>query len=149
MILSKTSKPQLRHLPKMKLFIRCLLRKLWRCYDSLNYEKFIVEYRNFDKLTDEELELSLEDQRETELDIERFWIGKLKKPKFSTLAEIFLNTIIIMHSNVYAERSFSHVNLITIVSSIMKIKSFYQNEGDDYTFEPTEDHFICYKHWIK
>ena len=31
----------------------------------------------------------------------------------------------------------------------MKIKSFYQNEGDDYMFEPTEDHFICYKHWIK
>ena len=67
--------------------------------------------------------------------------------------------MIIPHSNVYVERSFSHVNLIktdlrnlldiTTVSSIMKIKSFYQNEGDDYMFEPTEDHFICYKHWIK
>ena len=67
--------------------------------------------------------------------------------------------MIIPHSNIYVERGFSHVNLIktdlrnllniTIVSSIMKIESFYQNKGDDYLFEPTEDHFISYNYWIK
>ena len=33
------------------------------------------------------------------------------------------------------------------ISNISKIKTFYENE--DKLFEPTSDHYICYKHWIK
>ena len=65
--------------------------------------------------------------------------------------------MLIPHSNVYGERSFSKVNIIknemrnsldiSTVSSIMKIKFFYENF--DELFEPTEDHYLCYKHWIE
>ena len=36
---------------------------------------------------------------------------------------------------------------ISTVSSIIKIKTFYENE--EKLFEPTSDHYICYQHWIK
>ena len=58
---------------------------------------------------------------------------------------------------VYVERVFSKVNFIktdlrnlldvSTVSSIIKMKIFYENE--DKLFEPTLDHYMCYKHWIK
>ena len=73
------------------------------------------------------------------------------------LSRFAINLLLIPHSNVYVERVFSKVNLIktdlrnlldvSTVSSIIKIKTFYENE--DKLFEPTSDHYMCYKHWIK
>ena len=63
-----------------------------------------------------------------------------------------INLILIPHSNAYIERVLSILNAtktdchnlldVTTVNSIMKLKAYYDENS---TFEPDEEHFICYK----
>ena len=149
--------PRLRNLPKMMNLVHFLLKKFWRCYNPEDYNKLLEEYKTMMKLTNEELGLQnqIELHEVKDFDSEKFWIEKLKMKSISNLAQFARNILIIPYSNVFIERIFSQINLIKTdlrnqldvktVSSIMKIKSFYQNETKDFLFEPNEDH---YKHRI-
>ena len=92
------------------------------------------------------------------LDAEAYWIEflKLKDLKYEKLARFFINLLLIRHSNSNIERAFSAIRIIktekrnsldvATVSSIMQVKSFYDNNSK---FEPDEDHYFRYKHFVK
>ena len=82
---------------------------------------------------------------------------KLKESPFTHLANFFCKLMLIPHSNMFVESMFSHINNIknekrnlldiTTMSSIMKIKSYY--DDNDEVFEPNEEHYESYRIFIK
>ena len=57
-----------------------------------------------------------------------------------------LNISLLVYEKYTKEIIFIPIGIST-VSSIIKIKTFYENE--EKLFEPTSDHYTYYKHWIK
>ena len=138
---------------------RQLLKMFWRFYEAVDYNQITVEFQAYLMCNSEQLNLSKFEYSEG-LDVENFWISISKSSNLNLVksAYFMINLMLILNSNIYVERSFSKVNIIknkmrnsldvSTVSSIMKIKSFYEKFLTE-LFEPTEDHYLCYKHWIK
>ena len=131
-------------------------------YEYENHKEVLKQFEDFANLTPSELPVSLENYRTSNslsrYDIESFWIDMYKieneKYPFKLLSFFFINLMTIPHSNCYVERQFSQVSLIknekrnllevTTMSSILKVKSYYEDTNEDVGFEPQEKDYYFY-----
>ena len=77
-----------------------------------------------------------------------------EKNPFALLSNFFVNLLTIQSSNSYVEERFSQVKLIktekrnllevATVASILKVKSYYENKGENFNFEPEEKNYYFY-----
>ena len=115
---------------------------------------------NDSKIEDKKLPVPIKEfvDSNDNFDAEGYWIEflKVKDTKYEKLIRFFINLMLIRHSNANVERAFSSIKIIknalrnslevATVSSIMQVKTFYVNDSN---FEPDEDHYFRYKHFIK
>jgi len=144
------------------IFRESLLKKFVSCYGFLNYEQVLQQFSDFSLLADEKLPLQLENYKSSSAvsryNVEKFWIDMYniepEKNPFALLSNFFVNLLTIQSSNSYVEERFSQVKLIktekrnllevATVASILKVKSYYENKGENFNFEPEEKNYYFY-----
>jgi len=142
------------------MFREYLLKKFTRCYNFSDYDLILTQYQDFLDL--EALPLNIEDYQtansSSRYHIESFWIDMYKveeeKNPFKQLASFFINLMLIPQSNCYIERQFSQVSLIkserrnlldvATVSSILKVRAFYEDQIENQSFGPQEKDYYYY-----
>jgi hypothetical protein len=142
------------------LFRDFLLKTFVNAYQREDFQSILRLYQDISQLDDKKLPVPIKEfvNSEDYFDAEGYWIDflKVKDTKYEKLICFFINLLLIRHSNSNIERAFSAVKIIkndkrnslevSTVSSISQVKSFHENDSK---FEPDDDHYFCYKHFMK